>query len=50
MLATDGVSSAFAAALDPDTGAQELAERVLETYGKATDDALVVVVRFRPAP
>jgi negative regulator of sigma-B (phosphoserine phosphatase) len=48
VLATDGVSSAFAAALDADTGAQELAERVLETHGKATDDALVVVVRFRP--
>jgi negative regulator of sigma-B (phosphoserine phosphatase) len=48
VLATDGVSSAFAAALDPGAGAQELADRVLDAHGKGTDDALVVVVRFRP--
>ena len=49
VLATDGVSSGFAAALDHEAGAQELAERVLEAHGKATDDALVVVVRCRLA-
>jgi negative regulator of sigma-B (phosphoserine phosphatase) len=50
VLATDGVSSNFAGALDHDAGAQELADRVLEAHGKGTDDALVIVVRFRAAP
>ena len=50
VLATDGVSSGFAGSLAAGGSAQELADRVMEQHAKATDDALVVVVRFRPDP
>lgn len=46
VLATDGVAADFSEAIDPGAGAQQIADRVIERYGKGTDDALVAVVRF----
>jgi negative regulator of sigma-B (phosphoserine phosphatase) len=46
--ATDGVSADFSAVLDPLVPAQEQAERMLREHGKGSDDALAVVVRWRP--
>ena len=48
VLATDGVESRFAGALAAGGGAQAMADRILGEHAKDTDDALVVVVRFRP--
>ena len=48
VLATDGVGSGFAEALAPGGGAQQIADRILAEHGKPADDALVVVVRYRP--
>jgi serine/threonine protein phosphatase PrpC len=45
VMATDGISSAFAGSLVAGVDAQELAERLLAKHGRGTDDALVVVVR-----
>lgn len=45
VMATDGISSAFARSLVAGVEAQELAERILAEHGRGTDDALVVVVR-----
>jgi negative regulator of sigma-B (phosphoserine phosphatase) len=45
VMATDGISSAFAGSLVAGVEAQELAERILAEHGRGTDDALVVVVR-----
>jgi negative regulator of sigma-B (phosphoserine phosphatase) len=47
--ATDGVGADFSAVLDPAVPAQAQAERMLRVHGKGTDDALAVVVRWRPA-
>jgi negative regulator of sigma-B (phosphoserine phosphatase) len=47
VLATDGVASSFGAAVATGGGAQELADRILADHARGTDDALVVVVRFR---
>ncbi len=46
VLATDGVAADFSESIDPGAGAQQIADRVIERYGKGTDDALVAVVRF----
>jgi len=48
VLATDGVESRFAGALAAGGGAKAMADRILGEHAKETDDALVVVVRFRP--
>lgn len=45
VMATDGISSAFAGSLVAGVDAQELAEKLLAEHGRGTDDALVVVVR-----
>jgi phosphoserine phosphatase RsbX len=48
ILATDGLhSGAFESMLDDSASAQDQAESLLTTHGRATDDALVVVVRYR---
>lgn len=44
-IATDGLDPAFATELDRAVDPQVLAERLLERHGKATDDALVLVLR-----
>jgi phosphoserine phosphatase RsbX len=45
VMATDGISSAFASSLVAGVDAQELADRLFAAHGRGTDDALVVVVR-----
>jgi phosphoserine phosphatase RsbX len=47
VLATDGIDSGFAGALAPGGRTPDIAARILAEYGKAGDDALVVVVRYR---
>jgi phosphoserine phosphatase RsbX len=48
VLATDGIDSAFARAIAEGGHAQDIADRILSAHGKASDDALVVVVRYLP--
>lgn len=45
VLATDGVAYGFADTLSPADRPQEIANRILATYSKNTDDALVLVLR-----
>jgi negative regulator of sigma-B (phosphoserine phosphatase) len=47
VLATDGIDSGFAEAITEGGSAQDIADRILVRHGKAGDDALVVVVRYR---
>jgi negative regulator of sigma-B (phosphoserine phosphatase) len=47
VLATDGIDSGFARAIADGGSAQEIADRILTAHGKESDDALVVVVRYR---
>lgn len=48
VLATDGIDSGFARAIASGGSAQDIADRILRHHGKASDDALVVVVRYLP--
>ena len=48
VLATDGIDSGFARAITSGGSAQAIADRILRDHGKASDDALVVVVRYLP--
>jgi len=48
VLATDGIDFGFAGAIEAAGSAQAIADRILAGHGKASDDALVVVVRYRP--
>jgi serine/threonine protein phosphatase PrpC len=48
VLATDGIDSGFAQAITPAGSVQDIADRILAEHAKAADDALVVVVRYRP--
>ena len=48
VLATDGIDSGFARAIAEGGPAQDIADRILAAHGKASDDALVVVVRYLP--
>ncbi len=47
VLATDGIDSGFAQAITAAGSAQHIADRILARHGKASDDALVVVVRYQ---
>jgi len=47
VMITDGIDGAISAALAGGGAAQTLASRILDTHGKGTDDALVVVIRYR---
>jgi phosphoserine phosphatase RsbX len=47
VMLTDGVDGAISPALAGGGAAQALASRILDTHGKGTDDALVVVIRYR---
>lgn len=55
IFATDGIRSDFARDLSPSDplrrhtqdGLQHIADRILAQYGKSTDDALVLVVRYQ---
>src|SRR5579859_3102150 len=46
MLATDGIREGFAEQLRPDAPLDEIAERVLDRYGRSEDDALVLAGRW----
>lgn len=45
--ATDGLRGSFSEGLSPDNSPQQNADRILACFGKDTDDALVLVLRFR---
>jgi negative regulator of sigma-B (phosphoserine phosphatase) len=49
VLATDGIESDFARAIGEGGSAQQIADRILASHGKPSDDALVIVVRYRQA-
>ncbi|MFL5827212.1 MAG: SpoIIE family protein phosphatase [Thermoleophilaceae bacterium] len=49
VFASDGVRTSFIPGLDASGDVQEVANRILERHGKGTDDALVVVARYRGA-
>lgn len=46
VLATDGIKSRFMETVDPGDAPRDAADRVLEEYGKDTDDSLVLVARY----
>jgi negative regulator of sigma-B (phosphoserine phosphatase) len=46
ILATDGISSGFAGVLPRGRHPQEIADEILSRWGKDSDDALVLVVRY----
>lgn len=45
VLATDGIASGFGVAVSADQAPADVASRILTTFGKSTDDALVLVAR-----
>jgi serine/threonine protein phosphatase PrpC len=47
IFATDGIKEGFAEELSADVTPQQLADQILARYGKSTDDALVLVARYR---
>lgn len=49
ILATDGIDERFASDEMPAGSPSSLARAILDRYGKATDDALVLVLRWRGA-
>jgi phosphoserine phosphatase RsbX len=46
---TDGVDNRFIEELPPMNDSQALAERIVHNYGRQTDDALALVVRYKGA-
>jgi phosphoserine phosphatase RsbX len=48
IITTDGIDGAFADDVVVTGTCEEIAERVLRDFGRATDDALVVVARYLP--
>jgi negative regulator of sigma-B (phosphoserine phosphatase) len=47
VFATDGIREGFADGLSPEASPQQLADQILARHGKGTDDALVLVARYR---
>ena len=47
VFATDGIREGFQVDVRPDAHPQHMADRILARYGKSTDDALVLVGRWR---
>jgi negative regulator of sigma-B (phosphoserine phosphatase) len=47
VMITDGIDAAISPALASGGAAQAMADRILTTHGKGSDDALAVVVRYR---
>lgn len=48
VLATDGINAAFAHELAPDGRPQAVADEILARFAREADDALVLVLRWRP--
>jgi serine phosphatase RsbU (regulator of sigma subunit) len=46
ILATDGIRSDFAERLNTNASTQEIAQEIIEHFGRDTDDALVLVARY----
>jgi hypothetical protein len=46
VLATDGVETIFGDSLDISGSTQAITKRILDAYGRPSDDALVVAVRY----
>ena len=47
IFATDGIREGFSDGLQFEAPPQQLAEHILSQHGKGTDDALVLVARYR---
>ena len=47
VFATDGIREGFQTDVRPDARPQDIADRILARHGKSTDDALVLVARWR---
>jgi len=47
IFATDGIQRSFVDSLTPHDSAQQLADRILAHHSKGSDDALVLVARFK---
>src|SRR6266850_3114582 len=47
IFATDGIREGFADGVSPEASPQQLADQILARHGKGTDDALVLVARYR---
>ena len=47
VFATDGIREGFQTDVRPDARPQDAADRILSRHGKSTDDALVLVARWR---
>jgi phosphoserine phosphatase RsbX len=47
VLATDGIASGFADEVKPEDSPQRIADRIFERHAKDSDDALVLVVRWK---
>jgi negative regulator of sigma-B (phosphoserine phosphatase) len=50
VFATDGIASGFLSDVSAGDEPQRLADQILARYGKGTDDALVLVARYRGRP
>ena len=50
VLASDGIRSEFSSEIEPEWPPQATADWVLARYGRASDDALVLVARYLGAP
>jgi hypothetical protein len=50
VLASDGIRSGFADAVELDQAPHAIAKRILSGYGRDSDDALVVAARYNGAP
>jgi len=46
LFASDGIKGGFADTLPGDASPQQLADQILASYGKGTDDALILVARY----
>jgi negative regulator of sigma-B (phosphoserine phosphatase) len=46
LFATDGIRSGFSEDVDTSLTAQQIADCILERFGKSSDDALILVVRY----
>jgi serine/threonine protein phosphatase PrpC len=47
ILATDGIKAGFADNINLNDSPQQIANRILDQFGRGTDDALVLVARYR---
>jgi len=50
VLASDGIRSGFSEHVQPTADPQTIADQLLETCGKSTDDALVLAARYNGGP